>query len=141
MIRLPGYVMVVAERLGWNDYARPKPAAAALKMSMPSVACLLVLLMGTATGAMAQQGLPAQLTLSEALTMALTNNSTLRTAQSRLEQASGEYMQSRSALLPQVEVRAHQALLTINLQGLGIHIPQVPEGTTDPFGSMDARAI
>lgn len=93
------------------------------------------------TGVTAAQDLPKQLTLSDAVKLALSNNSTLRTAQSRLEQASGEYMQSRSALLPQVEVHARQAYLTINLLGLGLDIPTVPQGKTDPFGSMDARAV
>ena len=87
----------------------------------------------------AAQDLPKQLTLSDAVKLALSNNSTLRTAQSRLEQASGQYEQSRSALLPQVDVHARQALLTINLLGLGLNIPGVPQGKSDEFGSMDAR--
>ena len=91
------------------------------------------------TSVTAAQDLPKQLTLSDAVKLGLSNNSTLRTAQSRLEQASGQYAQSRSALLPQVDVHARQALLTINLLGLGLNIPGVPQGKTDPFGSMDAR--
>jgi outer membrane protein TolC len=42
-------------------------------------------------------------------------------------------------MLPQVEGNVRQAYLTINLKGLGIDIPSVSQGTTDPFGSMDAR--
>jgi outer membrane protein TolC len=92
-------------------------------------------------GAMEQQDIPKQLNLSQAIAMALANNSTIRAAQNRLEQAAGRYAQSRSALLPQVGVTAHQAYLSINLRGLGIEIPGVSTGKIGPFGSFDARAI
>lgn len=88
-----------------------------------------------------QQSLPNPLTLSQAVTIALTNSSVIRTAQSRLEQATGRYAQSRSVLLPQVEGNAWQAYLTINLKGLGIDIPTVPQGKSDPFGSFNARVM
>jgi len=83
--------------------------------------------------------LPNPLTLSQAVAVALSNNSIVRQAQSRLAQASGQYAQSRSLMLPQVDGRARQDYLTINLQGLGITIPGVAPGKSDPFGSMDAR--
>jgi outer membrane protein TolC len=89
--------------------------------------------------ASSQQSLPSPLTLSQAVTIALTNSSVLRTAQSRLEQATGRSAQSRSVLLPQVEGNAWQAYMTINLKGLGIDIPTVPQGKSDPFGSFNAR--
>lgn len=111
------------------------------------LAVIPVLLLGTAragqagqAGPAGQQGLPNPLTLSQAVSIALANSSVIRTAQSRLDQASGRYAQSRSLLLPQLDVKGHQAYLTINLRGLGIDIPTVPQGTTDPFGSMDIRA-
>ncbi|HEY7406431.1 MAG TPA: TolC family protein [Candidatus Angelobacter sp.] len=85
--------------------------------------------------------LPNPLTLSQAVSIALSNNSVIRQAHARLTQATGQNAQSRSALLPQVEGIAYQAYLTINLKGLGIDIPSVPQGKTDPFGSMDARII
>ena len=44
--------------------------------------------------------IPAQLTLPEALNIALTNSTVLREAMAQLDQASGRYLQSRSALLP-----------------------------------------
>ena len=93
----------------------------------------------TLAGATDSQDLPKQVTLSDALRIALSNNSIIRIAQSRLDQTSGQYAQSRAVLLPQVEANAHQAYLTINLVGLGILIPTVPQGKSDPFGSMDAR--
>jgi outer membrane protein TolC len=86
------------------------------------------------------QSLPNPLTLSQALTIALTNSSVLRTAQAHLDQASGRYAQSRALLLPQVEGYGYQAYLTMNLRGLGIDIPTVPQGVQGPFGSLDVRA-
>jgi outer membrane protein TolC len=86
-----------------------------------------------------QQALPNPLTLSQAVAIALANNSVLRTAQSRLDQATGRYSQSRGVLLPQVDAYGYQAYLTMNLKGLGIQIPTVPQGKQGPFGSMDVR--
>lgn len=85
------------------------------------------------------QSLPNPLTLSQAVTIALANNSAIRTAQSRLDQASGRYDQSRAVLLPQIDAYAYQAYLTMNLRGLGIEIPGVSQGKQGPFGSLDAR--
>jgi outer membrane protein len=98
----------------------------------------LLILLSTSASATNQQDLPKQLTLSEAIAIALANNSVIRMAQTRLEQASGRYAQSRSVLLPQLELNAGQAYLTINLIGLGIDIPSVPQGKTGPFSSMYA---
>jgi outer membrane protein TolC len=86
-----------------------------------------------------QQTLPNPLTLSQAVTIALANSSVIRTAHSRLDQATGRYAQSRGVLLPQVEGYASQAYLTIVLKGLGINIPGVSQGKSDPFGSFNAR--
>ena len=89
--------------------------------------------------------IPPQLTLPQALNIALTNSSVLREATAQFDQSSGQYLQARSALLPQVGVFARQAIQTISLQGLGIDIPGLPassqEGKVGPFGSMDARAL
>jgi len=92
------------------------------------------------SGSTTPQDLPKQLTLSDALKIALSNSSILRTAQSRLDQASGRYSQSRSALLPQISAGADQAFLKINLLGLGIDIPGVAQSSA-PFGSFDARVF
>jgi outer membrane protein TolC len=89
--------------------------------------------------------IPAQLALSEALNIALTNSTILREAMAQLDQTSGQYLQARSALLPQVGVFARQSIQTISLQGFGIDIPGLPpssqQGKVGPFGSMDARAV
>ena len=139
MIKLLRYRLMTKEGFDLSCSASVRLAPAPIRKPVTKVAGLLLLAITVIVGAAAQD-LPQQLTLSQALNLALSNNSTLRTAQNRLEQASGEYMQSRSALLPQVEVHARQAYLTINLLGLGINIPTVPQGKTEPFGSMDARA-
>jgi outer membrane protein TolC len=89
--------------------------------------------------------IPPQLTLSQALNIALANSTVLREAKAQLDQSSGQYLQSRSVLLPQLGVFARQSIQTISLQGLGIDIPGVPpssqQGTVGPFGSMDIRAL
>lgn len=83
--------------------------------------------------------LPNPLTISQAVTIALSNNSIVRQAQARLTQASGQTEQARSTMLPQIDAYARQGYMTINLNGLGIEVPGVPLGKSDPFGSMDAR--
>jgi outer membrane protein len=89
--------------------------------------------------------IPAQLTLSEALNLALTNSTILRDAMAQFDQTSGKYLQSRSVLLPQLGVFARQSIQTISLQGFGIDIPGLPpfeqHDRVGPFGSMDARVV
>jgi outer membrane protein TolC len=82
--------------------------------------------------------LPADLTLSRALEIAFLNSSTIRQAQAELQQATGRYEQSRSQLLPQVNVGARQAQMTVNLNATGLDLPAVPK-VIGPFGSMDVR--
>jgi outer membrane protein TolC len=144
LIRL---LLSVCDELRSHGASCVKSARRALSHPINGVAgllgTLLLVLMVTRADATNQQRLPNPLTLSQALTIALSNNSILREAQSRLEQASGQYAQSRAALLPQLDARARQAYLTINLQGLGIEIPNVSPNVSQvksaPFGSMDAR--
>src|SRR5262245_22140613 len=101
---------------------------------------LFLFLILTATLAVAQNRstLPSDLTLKEALEIALVNSTTLRDAQANLEEASGRVKQARSVLLPQLYVGARQAILTENAQGFGLDIPNVPT-LLGPFGSMDVR--
>jgi outer membrane protein TolC len=85
--------------------------------------------------------LPAELNLSEALKIALSNSSVLRMAMAHLDQVTGQYKQARSALLPQIDISARQNFQTVNLIGIGIDLPGgVAQGLIGPFGSMDARA-
>jgi outer membrane protein TolC len=53
-----------------------------------------------------QTDLPAQLTLTKALDIALTNSTNIRTALAQLSQATGRSEQARSPLLPQINVGA-----------------------------------
>jgi outer membrane protein TolC len=101
---------------------------------------LLVMLTPILANAQNRSALPADLTLRQALEIALANSSTLREAQANLEKTSGQYQQSRSALLPQLYIAARQAILTQNLQGFGIDLTGFPS-LLGPFGSMDARVI
>src|ERR1700753_1771980 len=101
---------------------------------------LLLTLAGLASAAVGPD-LPPDLTLAQALNIALSNSTNIRTAMAQLEQASGQYGQSRAPLLPQIHIGAQQAYRTINLAGLGLEIPGVPglSGLIGPFASMDAR--
>jgi outer membrane protein len=106
---------------------------------MPRLSLLLVVA-STLARAAAGPDLPAQLTLSQALNIALSNSTNIREALARLDQASGRYQQSRSALLPQLDVAARQNYQTLNLLGIGIDVPSAT-GLLGPFGSMDARIL
>ena len=92
----------------------------------------------TSAAAQDRQPLPPDLTLSQALRIALTNSTILRIAQANLDKASGKSQQSKSPLLPQVGVAARQNYYTASLQGLGLDIPNLPT-KLGPSASMDAR--
>jgi outer membrane protein TolC len=101
---------------------------------------VIILLAVSFASAQTQRALPADLSLTQAIDVALANSSTLRQAQAQLDQTTGRYEQSRSALLPQIDVFARQAYLTVNLQGFGLDLTGFPS-VIGPFGSMDARLI
>src|SRR5947209_10874462 len=100
----------------------------------------VLLVLAAISAAAEQPSLPPELALSQALSLALTNSSTIRTAMARLDEASGRSQQSRSPLLPQLSIGAHQAYQTVNLAGIGIELP-FATGLLGPFGSMDARVF
>jgi outer membrane protein TolC len=106
------------------------------------MARLFFVMVLTATFARAQTRptLPPNLTLRQALDIALQNSSTLQEAQANLERVSGQYEQSRSVLLPQLGVFVRQGYMTQNLQGFGLDLPGFPS-KLGPFGSMDARVV
>jgi outer membrane protein TolC len=101
---------------------------------------VLLILATTFAAAADKPNLPAELSLSQALDIALQNSTNIRTAMAQLDQASGQYRQSQSTLLPQINVGARQNYMTVNLVGLGILIPSA-SGKLGPFASMDARAF
>ena len=101
----------------------------------------VALLVGSLRGeAQTPRTLAPDLTLRQALDIALVNSSVLREAQAGLEQSSGQYEQARSVLLPQFGFAARQGYLTANLQGLGIDLPGF-DSVLGPSGSMDARVF
>jgi outer membrane protein len=99
---------------------------------------LLLVLTAAFASAADRPSLPPDLTLSQALAIALSNGTAIREAQAGLDQASGRYAQSRAFRLPQVDIALRQNLQTVNLIGLGIPVPSAV-GKIGPFGSMDAR--
>jgi outer membrane protein TolC len=82
--------------------------------------------------------LPPELSLAAALRIALINSTVLRSAQADLDKATGLKQQSKSPLLPQVNINARQAYYTASLQGLALDIPNLPT-KVGPSGAMDAR--
>jgi outer membrane protein TolC len=101
----------------------------------------LALLLAVALARAADQPtLPAELSLAQALDIALKNSTNIRTAMAQLDQATGKYGISRSPLLPQIDIGARQSYLSLNLAGAGIEIPGV-NGLLGPFASMDARVF
>jgi outer membrane protein len=99
-----------------------------------------VFVLTAALGAAAGPDIPAQLTLSQALNIALSNSALIREAMAQLDQTSGRYQQSRSTLLPQLYLAARQSFETESLLGIGIDLPGA-KGLIGPFGSMDARIL
>ena len=105
------------------------------------LALFLAVLVASLRGeAQTPRTLGPDLTVRQALDIALVNSTILREAQASLEQSSGEYEQARSVLLPQFGFAARQGYLTANLQGLGIDLPGF-QNTLGPSGSMDARVF
>ena len=99
-----------------------------------------VFVLTAALEAAAGPDIPAQLTLSQALNIALSNSTLIREAMAQLDQTSGRYQQSRSTLLPQLYLAARQSFETESLLGIGIDVPSL-KGLIGPFGSMDARIL
>jgi outer membrane protein TolC len=112
-----------------------------LRWRLGVLALFLAVLVASLRGEAQVPGtLGPDLTLRQALDIALVNSSVLREAQAGLEQSSGQYEQARSVLLPQFGFAARQGYLTANLQGLGIDLPGF-QNVLGPSGSMDARVF
>jgi len=83
--------------------------------------------------------IPEQLSLRQALDLALKNSATLRRAVAQLQQAEAQSAQAHSQILPQVNVAAYDTLQTVNLRAMGIDVPLLP-ARVGPFQVVDARA-
>jgi outer membrane protein len=115
---------------------RARHATVHVTLLVRSAICLL--LATTFVVAQDRPELPSELTLSQALRMALSNSTLLRTSQARLDQAVGQTEQSRAQLLPQLGLVARQSYYTASLVGLGLDIRTLPS-KIGPAGAMDAR--
>lgn len=86
---------------------------------------------------------PAQLSLSDAIQLALQNNLATLSASEQRREANGFVQEARSQLLPNISGAAYQANLTINLAALGFQAGRFPGFTNTfigPFNNFDARA-
>jgi outer membrane protein len=86
---------------------------------------------------------PAQLSLSDAIRLALDNNLATLSAQEQRRAATGFAQQARSALLPNISGATYQASLTENLAALGFEpgtLPGFNSSFIGPFNNFDARA-
>ncbi|MBL8293916.1 MAG: TolC family protein [Bryobacterales bacterium] len=84
--------------------------------------------------------IPEQLSLRQALDLALKNSAALRRAAAQLQQAEAQSAQAHSQNLPQVTVAAYDILQTVNLRAMGIDVPLLP-ARVGPFQVVDARAF
>ena len=99
---------------------------------------LALILATTIVIAQERAPLPAELSLAAALRIALINSTVLQTAQANLDKATGQSKQSKSPLLPQVNINARQSYYTASLLGVGLDIPNLPT-KLGPSAAMDAR--
>lgn len=85
---------------------------------------------------------PEQLSLQDAIKLALQNNLSTLSAQEQRREATGFVQQARSALLPNIFGVTYQANLTTNLAALGFQSSVFPGISTfiGPFNNFDARA-
>lgn len=89
---------------------------------------------------LAAAGISGQLTLRQALDLALKNSAVLRRAAAQLQQAEAQAAQVRSQYLPQVNVAGYDTVQTVNLRAMGIDVPLLP-ARVGPFQVVDARAF
>src|SRR6185369_5668989 len=86
---------------------------------------------------------PPQLSLADAIQLALQNNFTTLSAQEQKREAQGYVQQARSALLPNISGASYQANLTTNIAALGFQpstFPGIATNFIGPFNNFDARA-
>ena len=132
---LPTFAVCAEE---WKMIRFLKQATRLLLTLTPSLLTFVL-----ATDSLAAQNrpdIPAELTLQQALRLALSNSTAIRDAQADLDRATGRHAQARSPLLPQVNVGARQSYYTASLMGLALDIPNTPS-KIGPAGAMDARVF
>ena len=85
----------------------------------------------------------AQLSLGDAIGLALENNLATLLAEEQRRSANGVVQEARSALLPNISGTAYQADITSNLAALGFQpgtFPGITRSFIGPFKNFDARA-
>ncbi len=107
-------------------------------MRLASSLSLILLSGGGLAAAQERPEIPATLSLRQAVSIALAQSTTLRSAQWRLKQVEGRGEQARAPLLPQVTLGGYQTDQTTNLRAMGIEAPILPV-KVGPFPSMDFR--
>jgi outer membrane protein TolC len=94
-------------------------------------------------GAAKVSAAPAQLSLGDAIRLALENNLSTLLAEEQRRSAKGAVQEARSALLPNISGTAYQANITSNLAALGFQpstFPGITRSFLGPFKNFDARA-
>ncbi len=81
---------------------------------------------------------PSQLSLEQAIQLAIQNNLATLLARERQREARGLAREALSSLLPNLSGTSFQANRTVNLRAQGISFPGVPT-LVGPFNSFDAR--
>ena len=85
-----------------------------------------------------QQAAPTQLTLHEAIQMALKSNLGIQVAHTRVKEAAGTRERRLSVLLPHVSGTSIANLQNRNLRAFGISLPGIPT-VVGPFSNYDFR--
>ena len=100
----------------------------------------LVILLALASGAAAQEAAPLQLTLRDAVNLALKQNPVVILANLGVAQSQQERLVARSGLLPQASANATEADQRFNIEALlGRPFPGIPEHA-GPFQTFQAGA-
>ena len=118
-------------------------AAQQVDAPAPSGTAGIISRMQTIPGAAVVTQGPAELSLEEAIQIAIKNNLATLLASERRREADGLKQEARSALLPNISGTAYQASVTQNLAALGFQpgtFPGITNTFIGPFNNFDARA-
>jgi outer membrane protein TolC len=111
-----------------------------MKLRRAPMACAAALLLGCATGAIAQQSVSQRLTMKDAITLALKNNLGVLVAGTRVDEAQGTRDRQLALLLPRVNSDILANRQNRNLQVAGISFPGIPT-VIGPFSFYDFRVF
>lgn len=109
-----------------------------MRLRPAPIALLVALLLACGTGLRAQEPASRQLTLKDAIALALKNNVNVRVTSSQVDEAEGTRERRLAALLPHASGDAQAVLEKNNLTIIGLSFPGVP-ATVGPFAYYDFR--